>query len=602
MRDFVKLKFIVLFVILCSNLFSHSVDLNLVYDSDKLKFINKGDLLLDKKKSVRDLDDLKVIIDKDVNILKKQLKYNGFFDADVTYDFNETKNKFNVTYHVIEKEKYTIKEVLFNYEDSKTVVTKEENRLFDIDYIAKLSDEYVSKKNDSGYPDAKLISSEVFINNAEKTVIVEFKILNGQSAVFGETKIVGTSKVEDEYILKRLLWKKGEQFNKKFLVDTEKKLLSTYLFKDVKITHSSIYNGKVDITVNVTEDKQKVFEILAKFATANNVNYRKAGVDKLRGIILRGSWTNQNVFGKGEILKLSAEGMVFYETKKIVRATNNDVSPDYEYKIEYTKDWNNEYKNKASLIYKHEWTTKYIKNGIQCLDEIFNSQHSKFNNIYSCCFEYYKLMEFLTQLEKKHFAYLTFAYKFDADFRDNFLDAKSGLRSINVISPELCVNQLKANILYLSTKNYILTQFENLFNVVFIPWFSVKTILIGKKINIPSDKILYSGGVNSIRGYYTNFAGPVDGDIPRGGRSVLEIGTEFRKRFSETWGGCIFFESARVSNNQLPIGGRFYSSYGFGVRYYSSIGPIRVDIASPTKRRKGVDSLLQVVVSLGQNF
>ncbi len=40
---------------------------------------------------------------------------------------------------------------------------------------------------------------------------------------------------------------------------------------------------------------------------------------------------------------------------------------------------------------------------------------------------------------------------------------------------------------------------------------------------------------------------------------------------------------------------------GIGVRYYSSFGPIRVDVGTPLNKRPG-DSRIGVYVSLGQAF
>ncbi len=40
---------------------------------------------------------------------------------------------------------------------------------------------------------------------------------------------------------------------------------------------------------------------------------------------------------------------------------------------------------------------------------------------------------------------------------------------------------------------------------------------------------------------------------------------------------------------------------GLGVRYYSSFGPIRIDVGTPLNRQQG-DSRIAVVVGLGQAF
>jgi translocation and assembly module TamA len=40
---------------------------------------------------------------------------------------------------------------------------------------------------------------------------------------------------------------------------------------------------------------------------------------------------------------------------------------------------------------------------------------------------------------------------------------------------------------------------------------------------------------------------------------------------------------------------------GVGVRYDLGFGPLRLDIATPLKRRQG-DSLFQIYLSIGQSF
>ena len=46
---------------------------------------------------------------------------------------------------------------------------------------------------------------------------------------------------------------------------------------------------------------------------------------------------------------------------------------------------------------------------------------------------------------------------------------------------------------------------------------------------------------------------------------------------------------------------RIRFSAGLGLRYYTGIGPIRVDVAFPLDRRRG-DSAAALYISLGQSF
>ena len=48
-------------------------------------------------------------------------------------------------------------------------------------------------------------------------------------------------------------------------------------------------------------------------------------------------------------------------------------------------------------------------------------------------------------------------------------------------------------------------------------------------------------------------------------------------------------------------GGDWYIGAGLGVRYYSPIGPVRLDVAMPINAREGEPGV-QIYISIGQAF
>ncbi|NBT85166.1 MAG: outer membrane protein assembly factor, partial [Alphaproteobacteria bacterium] len=105
--------------------------------------------------------------------------------------------------------------------------------------------------------------------------------------------------------------------------------------------------------------------------------------------------------------------------------------------------------------------------------------------------------------------------------------------------------------------------------------------------------------------------GPLDTqNIPLGGRSLAEVGTELRIKTTETIGFVTFLEGGSVSVNKMPDfrGRNMLWGTGVGARYYSAVGPIRLDIAIPLKRRKdpisgkAIDAAYQFYISVGQAF
>ena len=122
--------------------------------------------------------------------------------------------------------------------------------------------------------------------------------------------------------------------------------------------------------------------------------------------------------------------------------------------------------------------------------------------------------------------------------------------------------------------------------------------------DLPADKRIYAGGGGSIRAYGYQMAGPLDANgNPIGGRSALEVSLEARIKLTKTIGIVPFLEAGTVTDSALPgFGDRLFVGAGIGLRYYTSFGPVRLDIATPLNRRDGVDDLVQVYISLGQAF
>ncbi len=62
-----------------------------------------------------------------------------------------------------------------------------------------------------------------------------------------------------------------------------------------------------------------------------------------------------------------------------------------------------------------------------------------------------------------------------------------------------------------------------------------------------------------------------------------------------------FVDAGQVGHSSAPFSGTLFEGVGVGARYYTAIGPIRLDIAVPLdKRRK--DQILEAYIGLGQAF
>ena len=103
--------------------------------------------------------------------------------------------------------------------------------------------------------------------------------------------------------------------------------------------------------------------------------------------------------------------------------------------------------------------------------------------------------------------------------------------------------------------------------------------------SLPVSLRYFAGGDRSVRGYKYNSLGPVnEDDEVVGGKHLLVGSLELEKRFLKSWGAAIFYDAGNAfdsfENYQLKQGA------GIGLRYFTPIGAIRLDLARPLGERK----------------
>jgi translocation and assembly module TamA len=121
--------------------------------------------------------------------------------------------------------------------------------------------------------------------------------------------------------------------------------------------------------------------------------------------------------------------------------------------------------------------------------------------------------------------------------------------------------------------------------------------------NLPPDQRFYGGGTGTVRGFRYQSIGPtfpID-DNPVGGSSLGAVNAEFRQRFGRLWGMAVFMDGGTVTNGDKPFTGPWSIGYGAGARFYTPIGPVRLDVALPLERPPKGDAF-EVYVGLGQAF
>lgn len=95
---------------------------------------------------------------------------------------------------------------------------------------------------------------------------------------------------------------------------------------------------------------------------------------------------------------------------------------------------------------------------------------------------------------------------------------------------------------------------------------------------LPSSVRFFAGGAQSVRGYAYQSLGPVDqnGEVV-GGKHLMVGSIELEHNFGGQWGMAIFYDGGNAIDD---LADDLEQGAGFGFRWKSPIGPVRIDFAS----------------------
>lgn len=116
----------------------------------------------------------------------------------------------------------------------------------------------------------------------------------------------------------------------------------------------------------------------------------------------------------------------------------------------------------------------------------------------------------------------------------------------------------------------------------------------------PPEFLFFSGGGGTVRGQSFQSLSIETPTGLIGGRGFLGASLELRQKISDTLGVVGFFDVGYISDESFFADGESHAGVGIGVRYFTSLGPIRADIGFPL----GGDSedSFGLFVGIGQAF
>jgi outer membrane protein assembly complex protein YaeT len=133
----------------------------------------------------------------------------------------------------------------------------------------------------------------------------------------------------------------------------------------------------------------------------------------------------------------------------------------------------------------------------------------------------------------------------------------------------------------------------------------------GVRLELPASERFFAGGDTTVRGFALDQLGTPDvidaNGFPVGGNAVVLLNGELRIPIVRSFGLVGFLDSGNVFKRTTDIDlGQLRSAAGFGVRFQSPIGPIRVDLGFKLRREEITPGRREASsawhISLGQAF
>ncbi|MEK0083620.1 autotransporter assembly complex protein TamA [Benzoatithermus flavus] len=429
----------------------------------------------------------------------------------------------------------------------------------------------------AGFALAKLGERDAVVDHAARTMDVALRLDPGARATFGEVSFTGAEGIEIGFLRGRVPFRTGERFDPALLDESQTNLFDTNLFSTIIVKPAEQLGPDRSLDVTYELHQRPPRSIGAELGYQTDI-----------GPSARLFWEHRNLFGGGELF----------------RAETNLSQPDQKASVALTKpDFLRTRQNLlANGAVERQDLKAYKSTSIGAglgLEREFSRQ---LKGSLGVAFRYAAIQD--RNKPEEVFGLVSLPGSLDWNFADDRFNPTRGGTLLLTAAPYIDV--LGPSRRFFKTR-FTTTRYLELLDgpeLVLALRGSAGAIFGVATSDVPADERFYAGGGGSVRGIAFQKAGPLDEhNDPRGGRSLAEGSIELRSRFKNDMGFVLFLDAGTVFDTPLPGGSeRLFFGAGPGFRYFTPIGPVRVDLGFPLNPRSGVDEAFQLYISIGQAF
>lgn len=408
--------------------------------------------------------------------------------------------------------------------------------------------------------------------------ILSYTLHEGTEVHIGKTLIVGNERSLKSAIEGALLLKKGDRFNYKKILESERLLRRTGSYRSVSIETIGLAekNPIVHLLVKVEEYRKIVLDLGATYNTGTAFN----------GTL---SLSHVNLLGTNKRANLTVTGGPFLQSGEIILSDPHFVGVPLIASLG----------SKLVRQVRPGFTTLEGSGSFSILKE-FTPQLNLLGRYQLIRTLFNDITDSAGLAEENHTTSLI-SFSVGYDKRDSFSDPHSGYVLLGGF--DISNKIIASNFDFIQPKGYV-ANFVRLFGpVLLIHYLRIEGIQVFGNDRLSRERKLFLGGDYSLRGFEEDSVGSIASDgRPTGGQFLVLETTEIQTRIFKDFKLALFSDNGSLTDKFSDMNvDSFRHSAGFGLRYTTPVGPLRLDYGIKLDRRAS-ESFGRLHFAFGYSF
>lgn len=439
-----------------------------------------------------------------------------------------------------------------------------------------------------GHPFARIAGKDVVADHATNTLNVTLLVAPGPIATFGRVTVTGADFLPPGFIEARVDIAPGTLYSPERIASLRRRLLTYQSIASVRIDEGERLDpdGSLPLAIEVRPREPRYVGFSAKYSSTD-------------GSSIDAYWGHRNLFGGGETLRLDAAVSWFGQAPDAVPTAD-----PFGYKLAASFVKPGIFTAREDLVANaailREVTNAFVFEGVTALIGVRHRFDDDLTLQVGLDFSDGQTEDTTGTRDDTVFGVPVNAVW---DSTDTPLDPTKGIRASATVEPFAVLGESGAGPVMMKASLAAYHAFDEDKRFILAGRVAAGSLFgVGDLYDVPSQRRFFVGGGGSLRGFDYQSASPRNalGQII-GGLSFFEASAEMRIKITDTIGIVPFFDMGSAFAEDYPDFNDMKYSAGIGLRYYTAIGPLRVDFAVPLNPGPD-DGEFGIYVGLGQAF